>query len=235
MNTQPIIALDVGTLRDAQSLVHSLGSDATFYKVGLQLFTAEGPRVVEWLHAQGKSVFLDLKLHDIPNTVQHAAQSAAALGVALLTVHGIGGAPMVRAAVEGAGSGTGILVVTVLTSMDLPMLRGAVGHDVTSVADEVLRLAGVAAQAGAHGVVCSGHECGAVVAAHPVLGVLVPGIRASGGATHDQSRVVTPEQARAAGARYAVIGRAVTTAENPAAALRSLHAALYATLRDGSH
>lgn len=227
MITQPIIALDVGTLHDAQSLVHTIGADATFYKVGLQLFTAEGPRVVEWLHEQGKAVFLDLKLHDIPNTVQHAAQSAAALGIELLTVHGIGGSAMVRAAVDGAGSGTGILVVTVLTSMDLLMLRGAVGHEVTSVADEVLRLAGVAEHAGAHGVVCSGHECGSVVAAHPALGVLVPGIRASGGATHDQSRVVTPEQARAAGARYAVIGRAVTAAEDPAAALRSLQAALH--------
>lgn len=226
MTTQPIIALDVGSLRDAQSLVHALGAEATFYKVGLQLFTAEGPRVVEWLHGEGKSVFLDLKLHDIPNTVQQAARSAAGLGVKLLTVHGVGGAPMVRAAVEGAGDATGILVVTVLTSMDLAMIRAALGHEVPTVADEVARLAAVAAGAGAHGVVCSGHECAAVVAAHPGLQVLVPGIRAAGGAAHDQSRIVTPEQARAAGARYVVIGRAVTAADDPVAALRTLREAL---------
>lgn len=226
MTTEPIIALDVGTLREAQSLVHTLGSDAGFYKVGLQLYTAEGPRVVEWLHGEGKSVFLDLKLHDIPNTVQQAARSAARLGVKLLTVHGVGGAAMVRAAVEGAGPETGILAVTVLTSMDLSMLRGALGYAVTSVAEEVARLAGVAADAWAHGVVCSGHECAAVVAADPALNVLVPGIRAAGGASHDQSRVVTPEQARAAGARYVVIGRAVTAAEDPPAALRELRSNL---------
>ena len=232
MNTQPIIALDVGRLQEAQSLVRSLGPDATYYKVGLQLFTAEGPRVVEWLQDQGKSVFLDLKLHDIPNTVEQAARSAAGLGVALLTVHGIGGEAMVRAAVAGAGATTGILVVTVLTSMDLSMVRAAVGHEVASVGDEVARLAGIAARAGAHGVVCSGHECASVVAAHPGLGVLVPGIRASGGATHDQSRVVTPEQALAAGARYAVIGRAVTAAADPAAAYRVFDRALRAGVSD---
>jgi orotidine-5'-phosphate decarboxylase len=224
--TTPILALDVPSLGEAQALVRALGDDATFYKVGLQLFTAEGPRVVEWLHEEGKSVFLDLKLHDIPNTVQQAARSAASLGVKLLTVHGVGGSPMVRAAVEGAGSGTGILVVTVLTSMDLAMIRGALGYEVPTVAGEVARLATVAADAGAHGVVCSGHECAAVVGAHPQLGVLVPGIRAAGGATHDQSRVVTPEQARAAGARYVVIGRAVTAASDPVAALRALRSTL---------
>ena len=226
MTTEPIIALDVGTLREAQSLVQAIGPEAGFYKVGLQLYTAEGPRVVEWLHGAGKSVFLDLKLHDIPNTVQHAARSAARLGVRLLTVHGVGGATMLRAAVDGAGSETGILAVTVLTSMDLPMLRGALGYEVSSVADEVARLADVAADAGAHGVVCSGHECASVVAAHPALRVLVPGIRDAGGASHDQSRVVTPEQARAAGARYVVIGRAVTAADDPSAALRALRSNL---------
>jgi orotidine-5'-phosphate decarboxylase len=227
LNTRPIVALDVGTLGDAQSLVRRLGADADFYKVGLQLFTAEGPRVVEWLHAEGKSVFLDLKLHDIPNTVQQAARSAAALGVRLLTVHASGGAAMVRAAVEGAGADTGILAVTVLTSMDLTMLRAATGREVPAVADEVARLASVAATAGAHGVVCSGHECAMVRAVHgETLRVLVPGIRAAGGATHDQSRVVTPAQAREAGARYVVIGRAVTAADDPPVALRALAAAL---------
>lgn len=234
MSLAPIaLAIDTDNLATAKSWASVTSEQISTMKLGLEFFTRFGASGVKEIMASshGAQLFLDLKLHDIPNTVQHAAQSAAALGVALLTVHGIGGAPMVRAAVEGAGSETGILVVTVLTSMDLLMLRGAVGHEVTSVADEVLRLAGVAEHAGAHGVVCSGHECGSVVAAHPALGVLVPGIRASGGATHDQSRVVTPEQARAAGARYAVIGRAVTAAEDPAAALRSLQAALH----DGTH
>ncbi|MGH7654911.1 MAG: orotidine-5'-phosphate decarboxylase [Gemmatimonadaceae bacterium] len=224
---QPIVALDVPTLADARTLVARLGTRADFYKVGLQLFTAVGPGVVDWLHAEGKRVFLDLKLHDIPSTVQKAAGSAMRMNVALLTVHGVGGAAMVRAAVEGAGEKTGVLVVTVLTSMDLAAASAALGHPLSSLRDEVLRLAELAADAGAHGVVCSGAECAAVRAAHGEhLSPLVPGIRTAAIGGDDQSRVVTPEEASAAGAAYVIVGRAVTAATDPAVAFGELAARL---------
>lgn len=222
----PIVALDVGTLVEAQRLVSRLGPAADFYKVGLQLFTAEGPRAVDWLRDEGKRVFLDLKLHDIPNTVRGAAASASALGVSLLTVHALGGAAMVRAAVEGAGAGTGILAVTVLTSMDEHAFGQSLGRAV-HVSDEVLRLSDVAREAQAHGVVCAGTECAAVRRRFgDALQPLVPGLRAAGGATHDQSRVVTAADAARAGAAYVIFGRAVTAAPDPAAAFASLSAEL---------
>lgn len=216
---QPIIALDVPTMTAARELVSRLGPQADFVKVGLELFTAEGPKVVEWLQQDGRRVFLDLKLHDIPNTVRGAARSAAAMGVSLLTVHAYGGAAMVEAAVEGAGERTGILAVTVLTSFDARSLGLALGREAPETTDEVLRLAGVAAVANAHGIVCSGHEVRAVRTTHPRLRPLVPGIRLTGGASHDQARVATPEAAAADGAAYLVLGRAVTAATDPAAAL----------------
>ena len=220
---QPIIALDVPSATEARALVSTLGARADFYKVGLQLFTAEGPSVVDWLHAEGKRVFLDLKLHDIPSTVQKAAANAKRLSVALLTVHGQGGDAMVRAAVEGAGAHTGVLVVTVITSMDLASASAALGHPLNSLGDEVLRLAAVAAGAGAHGVVCAGGECAAVRAKYAEkLQPLVPGIRTGSVGGDDQSRVVTPEDAAKAGAAYVVIGRAVTAAPDPASALEGV-------------
>jgi orotidine-5'-phosphate decarboxylase len=220
---QPIIALDVPSLSDAKKLVNTLGPSADFYKVGLQLFTAEGPAVVEWLHKEGKRVFLDLKLHDIPSTVQKAAFSARHMEVALLTVHGLGGESMVRAAVEGAGDKTGVLVVTVLTSMDLGSAGAALGRTLDSLSTEVLRLASLAAGCGAHGVVCAGSECAAVRAAHgDTLQPLVPGLRTETIAGDDQSRIVTPEQAATSGAAYVVIGRAVTAAPDPAAAFQAV-------------
>ncbi len=219
LRAQPIIALDVPSLADARELVARLGPQADFLKVGLELFTAEGPRVVEWLLGNGRRVFLDLKLHDIPTTVRGAARSAASMGVSLLTVHGYGGAAMIGAAVEGAGDATGILAVTVLTSLDASTLGGALGRDPVEVSTEVLRLSAAAAQAGAHGIVCSGHEVQAVRAAHPALRPLVPGIRLAGGEAHDQARITTPERAAADGAAYLVLGRAVTAAEDPEATL----------------
>lgn len=226
LRAQPIIALDVPNLEAARALVDRLGPRADFVKVGLELFTAEGPRVVEWLQGAGKRVFLDLKLHDIPNTVKGAARSAATMGVSLLTVHGYGGAAMVEAAVEGAGAGTGILVVTVLTSFDARALGVALGREVEEMGAEVTRLAAVAQAARAHGVVCSGHEVAAVRTTYPGLRPLVPGLRLEGGATHDQSRVVTPARAAADGASYLVLGRAVTAAAEPAAALDGVLASL---------
>ncbi|MBX7119712.1 MAG: orotidine-5'-phosphate decarboxylase [Gemmatimonadaceae bacterium] len=219
LRAQPIIALDVPTLDAARALIDRLGPQADFVKVGLELFTAEGPRVVEWLQREGRRVFLDLKLHDIPNTVRGAARSAATMGASLLTVHGYGGAAMVDAAVEGAGDRTGILVVTVLTSLDVRALGVALGREVPEMGAEVTRLAAVAQAARAHGVVCSGLEVAAVRTTYPGLAPLVPGLRLEGGATQDQSRVVTPERAAADGAAYLVLGRAVTAAPDPAAVL----------------
>lgn len=227
MHPQPIIALDVPSLADARALVETLGPRADFYKVGLQLFAAEGPRAVEWLHGEGKRVFLDLKLHDIPSTVNKAAASAMRMKVALLTVHGVGGAAMVRAAVEGAGQDTGVLVVTVLTSMDTAAASEALGHRLESIRSEVLRLAAVAAGAGAHGIVCAGSECAAVRAEFGErLRPLVPGLRTEAVGGDDQSRVVTPEEATAVGAGYVIVGRAVTAAGDPRAAFDGVLARL---------
>ncbi len=226
LRAQPIIALDVPRLEDARALLDRLGPQADFVKVGLELYAAEGPRAVEWMVGTGRRVFLDLKLHDIPNTVLGAARSAARLGVSLLTVHGYGGAAMVEAAVEGAGEGTGILVVTVLTSTDARELGVILGREVPEMGAEVLRLAGVAQAARARGVVCSGHEVSAVRTTYPTLEPLVPGIRLTGGPTHDQARTVTPERAAADGAAYVVLGRAVTAAPDPASALSAIIAQL---------
>lgn len=219
---QPIIALDVASAEEARALVDRLGPRADYVKVGLELFTAAGPEMVEWLQGQGKRVFLDLKLHDIPNTVRGAARSAASMGVALLTVHGYGGAAMVEAAVEGAGSTTGILVVTVLTSFDVGSLGVTLGREAPEMGSEVLRLSGVASAAGAHGIVCSGQEVRLVRSTYPRLCPLVPGIRLAGGAAHDQARITTPEKAAADGAAYLILGRAVTAAPDPAAALEEV-------------
>ena len=227
-----IVALDVPDRAAAVALVDRLGDACDFYKVGLELFTAEGPDVVRWLRGLGKDVFLDLKFHDIPNTVRGACRSAARLGVRLATVHAYGGPAMLAAAVEGAGDqgdtdGCGILAVSVLTSHSAADLGAAVGRPVPEVTAEVLRLAGLARAAGTHGLVCSGHEAAAVRAAHgDALAPLVPGVRLAGDAAHDQARVVTPEGAAAAGARYVVLGRTVTAAPDPVAAMQAVHAAL---------
>jgi orotidine-5'-phosphate decarboxylase len=229
----PIVALDVPDLAGAMRIVRTLGDACGFYKVGSELFTAEGPDVVRALRTAGKEVFLDLKFHDIPNTVRAGVRSAARLGVRLVTVHGAGGAAMLQAARDGADEGAadrgesegnrprcGVLAVTVLTSMDAAALGGAWGRVGVVVRDEVLRLAGLAADAGLHGVVCSGDEAAAVRGAHGArLARLVPGVRLAGGAAHDQARVVTPAEAAAAGATYVVLGRAVTAAPDPAAAM----------------
>ena len=225
----PIVALDVPDLAAARALVARLEGQAGFFKVGMELFTAAGPAVVAWLRESGHDVFLDLKFHDIPATMRGAARSAAALDVRLLTVHAAAGAEGVAAAVEGAGEGCGVLAVTVLTSLDAATLA-AIWHrpaEGLRVDAEVLRLAAVAARAGAHGIVCSGEEVGPVRARFgDRLAPLVPGIRLAGGATHDQARVVTPAAAAAAGARYLVLGRAVTAAAEPAAAMAAVRAEL---------
>ncbi|HEX6534958.1 MAG TPA: orotidine-5'-phosphate decarboxylase [Gemmatimonadaceae bacterium] len=231
LTPRAIVALDVPSADAALSLVERLGDACDFVKVGSELFTAAGPEVVRALRDGGREVFLDLKVHDIPNTVRGAARSAAALGASLLTVHASGGRAMIEAAVEGAGERCGVLAVTVLTSLDASALGEAWGRRVDDVEGEVLRLAELARGAGAHGVVCSGGEAGAVHARHgDALRLLVPGIRLAGGTVHDQKRVVTPEGAVAAGASYLVLGRVVTGAPDPAATLRGIRASLASRL-----
>jgi orotidine-5'-phosphate decarboxylase len=220
-----IVALDVPDQGSARAVVERLGADCDFYKVGMELFAAEGPPIVRWLREQGKEVFLDLKFHDIPATVRGACRSAARLGARLVTVHAVGGPAMLAAAVEGAGTqgdgaDCGVLAVSVLTSHSSADLAAAVGRPVPDLTAEVLRLADLARAAGAHGLVCSGHEVAAVRARFGVaLRPLVPGVRLAGDSAHDQARVVTPGAAAAGGARYVVLGRTVTAAADPAAAL----------------
>ena len=223
MKARAIVALDVADAALAAALTARLGAAADFVKVGLELFTATGLAVVRAMRAEGREVFLDLKLHDIPSTVRAAARSAAATGAALLSVHAAGGRAMLEAAVDGAGARCGVLAVSVLTSLDAAGLGEVWGRRVLDVGEEVLRLAAVARSAGAHGIVCGGGEVAAVRAAFgDALALLVPGIRRAGGSAHDQARVVTPAAAVAVGARYLVLGRVVTEASDPAAELRAI-------------
>ncbi len=219
----PIVALDVPNAAAALELVDELGDLCRFYKVGSELFAAEGPSVIRAVQLRGAEVFLDLKFHDIPTTVKGAVRSAAGLGARLVTVHASGGAAMLGAALAGAQEAAGscdVLAVTILTSLDATALSESWGHRVANVDGEVLRLAGLASAAGLHGVVCSGRESAAVTVKYPGLAALVPGVRLAGGAAQDQARVVTPKEAAAAGARYIVLGRAVTGADSPPAAMR---------------
>lgn len=224
----PIVALDVASGDEALAIARALGERCRFYKVGSELFVSEGPRIIRALRGElGADVFLDLKFHDIPNTVAGAVRSAAALGVRLLTVHASGGRAMLDAAREAAGEECGVLGVTVLTSFDGASLARSWGRRGLSIEGEVLRLAGEAAEAGLHGIVCGGNEAAAVAAAYGErLALLVPGIRLAGGDAHDQRRVVTPRAAQAAGARYVVLGRAVTAASDPRAAMEKVLAEL---------
>jgi orotidine-5'-phosphate decarboxylase len=229
MTTTPIVALDVPTPADALELVEHLGDRCRFYKVGSELFTAAGPGIVRELRARGCDVFLDLKFHDIPNTVAGGIRSAVALGARLVTVHASGGSVMMERAVAAAGDSCGILAVTLLTSLgplDIAQAWGRPNGEL-DVADEVVRLAGLAAAAGVHGVVCSGREAALVRAQHgDQLAVLVPGVRAAGAPVQDQARVVTPRDAAAVGARYIVVGRMVTAAADRRGAMDSVLAEL---------
>jgi len=216
-----IVALDVSTAVAARQIIAAVGDSALTYKVGMQLYTAEGPQVVRDLVASGRKVFLDLKYHDIPNTVGAAVREAAQLGVSMLTVHAAGGSRMLRAAVEAAGSRAGLMVlaVTVLTSMDEADLEptGVPGQ----VKAQVLRLATLALAEGCQGVVTSAREAPAL---RSKLGnnfaIVTPGVRLPGSGHADQRRVVTPAEAIAAGASHIVVGRPITEAANPAAEAR---------------
>ena len=219
----PIVALDYPDSVSALRLVSMLGESCRFYKVGSELFTAAGPSIVESIRRTGCDVFLDLKLHDIPNTVGGAMRRIRGMGVRLATVHASGGRPMIEAAVEAAGGECGVLAVTVLTSLDKGSLGEVLGVEDADVAASVVRLAALASAGGARGIVCSGEEALFVRARFgPTLELLVPGVRLPGDAAGDQSRVVTPEAAVAAGANYIVLGRTVTAAPDPEVAMQSV-------------
>jgi orotidine-5'-phosphate decarboxylase len=212
-----IVALDVSSAAAAQKIVAAVGESAFTYKVGMQLYTAEGPRLVRDLVSSGRRVFLDLKYHDIPNTVASAVHEAAKLGVSMLTVHAAGGGRMLHAAVESAklvNPAPAVLAVTVLTStadedLEKAGIRGR-------VLDQVLRLAALALTDGCQGIVASGHETAAL---RSELGheftIVTPGVRPSGSDRGDQFRVMTPAEAIAAGSTYIVVGRPITAAPDP--------------------
>lgn len=224
-----VVALDLPAAEPALALVDRLGDACTFYKVGLELYTAAGPRVVEALRERGKHVFLDLKLHDIPNTVARATARAGERGAAFLTVHAMGGPAMLAAAAQAAPPGLAVLGVTVLTSLDGAALEAVLGRPAPDMEEEVARLAALVRDAGLHGVVCSAAEA---AIARRVLGpaaeIVAPGIRLPGGAVHDQRRARTPVQAFRAGATRIVAGRMVTGAPDPAAVLRRVSSDLAA-------
>jgi orotidine-5'-phosphate decarboxylase len=218
-----IVPLDVPTAREALTLVERLGPRADFYKVGLELYTRSGTDVVRALTDRGKRVFLDLKLHDIPNTVGRAVAVASGLGVDLLTVHASGGPSMLEAAAAGRSGGLRLLAVTVLTSLSPDEMGTVWGRDIGSVREEVGRLATLAEHAGVDGVVASALEASWLrnrVA--PDFLVVTPGIRPTGASRDDQSRVATPAEAVRAGADYLVIGRPITRAPDPRAALHAV-------------
>jgi len=219
-----IVALDVSTAAAAQEIVAAVGDTAFTYKVGMQLYTAEGPQLVRDLVASGRRVFLDLKYHDIPNTVASAVHEAAQLGVSMLTVHAAGSGKMLRAAVDAARATNPqllVLGVTVLTSLDENDLEkiGVRG----TVQDEVLRLCALALANGCGGIVASARETARL---RTQLGndfaIVNPGVRLSGAEHGDQVRVATPAEAIMAGATHIVVGRTITAAADPAAAAREI-------------
>ena len=222
-----IAAIDTPALDRAQALVRGVAPHCGLVKLGLEFFLRHGPQGFAQA-AQGNPVFLDLKLHDIPNTVAGAVRSLLPLGAQMLTIHAGGGAKMIEAAAKAAAEGQKrpkILAVTVLTSLDAAALAetGVTGDP----AQQVLRLARLALENGADGLVCSAHEISRLRDAFgekPVL--VVPGIRPKGAEIGDQARVMTPEEAVAAGADYIVVGRPITGAADPAAAAASIAASI---------
>jgi orotidine-5'-phosphate decarboxylase len=218
-----IVALDVSSAAAAQKIVAAVGDSALTYKIGMQLYTAVGPQVVRDLVSSGRRVFLDLKYHDIPNTVGLAVAEAAKLGVSMLTVHASGSNKMLCAAVAAAKTRPELIVlaVTVLTSMD--------GNDLekiglpNSVEESVVRLANLALTNGCKGIVTSAREARAVRTRFgDNFAIVTPGVRPAGSSVGDQVRVVTPAQAIAAGASHIVVGRPITEAADPAAEARSI-------------
>ncbi len=223
-----IVALDYPTQDAALALAGQLDPRMCRVKVGKELFTRCGPAVVEALQGKGFEVFLDLKFHDIPHTTAMAVKAAAELGVWMVNVHCSGGLAMMSACRDELVALNGpkplLIGVTVLTSMEQSDLAG-IGLDIEPQA-QVLRLAGLAAQAQLDGLVCSAREATALKSAYPQLHLVTPGIRPAGSAADDQKRILTPAQALQAGSDYLVIGRPITQAADPALALAAAIAEL---------
>jgi orotidine-5'-phosphate decarboxylase len=227
-----IVALDVPDARAASLFVDRLDDTCTWFKVGLELFVTAGPAVLEPILRRGHSVFLDLKLHDIPNTVAGAVRSAASLGARMLTVHAAGGPAMLAAAQDAVSAftnGPQLLAVTVLTSMDEMQLKATGAH--RSPAEQVEFLARMGLDSGIRGFVCSPQEVGTLRSITGPRGTLViPGIRPAGGAAGDQKRIATPAEALLCGASYLVVGRPITQAPDPAEAAEAILAEMATAL-----
>ena len=225
-----LVALDLDSAEQAEDLARSVYPYVGGFKVGLQLIMAEGPVSVSQIARLGKPVFADLKLHDIPNTVRSAATAIAAQGARWVTAHASGGRQMIEAAVEGLQIGSshdvGVLGVTVLTSMDHTDLA-TVGVS-TGVSDQVSRLSEVSSSAGAEGVICSPNEVSVVRAVDSRLLAVTPGIRTGVDELDDQKRINTPTEAIRLGADLLVIGRSITSADNPVEAAEAIQASLEA-------
>ena len=223
-----IVALDVQTREEAVAKVQAIGEAVDFYKIGLELYTAEGPDVVKAVRDLGKRVFLDLKFHDIPRTVERAVRSGGKLGVDLMTIHSVGGKAMIEAAKNAAAefgaAAPKILAVTVLTSLDQSDLED-VGIRGRTPAEQVMAMAKFAVENGANGLVCSPKEVGALAKALPAGTLLVtPGVRPQGAAVGDQKRVATPADAVRDGSTHLVVGRPILAAADPVAAARAISA-----------
>ena len=216
-----IVALDVATKKEALDLVEQLRGDISCFKVGLQLYTAEGPQIVRAVLSTGAKVWLDLKLYDIPNTVARAVESASNLGVHMLTIHLSGGSEMIRAAVGARRNDLLLLGVTVLTSStDETLAETGVA---ARTSDQVLRLARLGVASGIDGLVASPHEARMLRAEFgDKIMIVTPGIRPAGSEPGDQKRFATPREAIDSGADYLVIGRPVTGASDPKAAVQSV-------------
>ena len=218
------VAIDTPDLERARDIVKRLGSTAGGVKLGLEFFSANGPAGVRDIAALGLPLFLDLKLHDIPNTVAKAVEALRPLEPAVLTVHAAGGRAMMEEAKAAAPERTRVVAVTVLTSLDRQDLRSTgVGG---TPADQVARLAELAREAGLDGIVCSGEEVKAAKRSWPNGFFVVPGVRPQGSGAGDQKRVVTPRAALDHGASILVIGRPVTMADDPSAALKAIASTL---------
>jgi orotidine-5'-phosphate decarboxylase len=225
-----IVALDLPTRKDGLALVDALGDEATFFKVGAILFADAGPSLLDELKKRGKRVFLDLKFHDIPNTVAGAVRAVTRRDVQMMTVHASGGLAMLEAARDAAGpDGPDVVAVTLLTSLVSEDVEQVFGRSPVSLVDEVVRLAGLAVRAGLPGVVASPTEVKPIKRSHgDVLKVVTPGIRLPGDDPADQSRYATPEAAARAGADFVVVGRSVTKAKDPIAAFEAVAASFAA-------
>ncbi len=223
-NCQLILALDIEEKGDALALLEKAGEELDWVKIGLQMFTKYGPEYVRDIASLGKKIFLDLKLHDIPNTVAKAIQSVAALPIQMLTIHTCGGKEMMERAVEAqqkANPELQLLGVTVLTSMDIQSLK-LIGIE-QPIPNRVNTLASLAKESGMNGLVCSSHEVVALKQAfHDHFTLVTPGIRPAGSADGDQKRVMTPFKAAEAGSNYIVVGRPIYGSEDPVAIIRKV-------------